>query len=187
MKLYGSYTSPFARHCLVALAQEKLEFDFVEADYAMSAEKSPTAKVPFFSDGDLNLTDSSSIVKYIREKSGKHFLSHLQDYENFAMTNTLLDSTINVFLLETHGFTGAQIPYIGRQNDRIQNGIKALNQRFAPGKMTDITHDGALRCACFLDWGLFRKRISIDGLNNLGDLLAAANKVEAFSATAPRG
>ena len=39
MKLYGNYTSPFVRHCRVALLQQKLDCDFVEIDYAMTAKK----------------------------------------------------------------------------------------------------------------------------------------------------
>ncbi len=187
MKLYGSYTSPFVRHCRVALAQEGLDFDFVETDYAMSLEKSPTAKVPFLTDGDLTLTDSSSILKHIREKSTGRFLADLEDYEIFAMTNTLLDSAINMFVLENEGFGPEQIQYLGRQKNRIESGLKALDQRFASARNLDITHDGTLRCACFLGWALFRKRINLDGLDNLRTLLAAANQVEAFAATAPPG
>ncbi|MGI9251910.1 MAG: glutathione S-transferase family protein [Pseudohongiellaceae bacterium] len=183
MKLYGSYTSPFVRHCRVALMQEGIEFEFVEADYAMSAQHSPTAKVPFLSDGDLALTDSSSIVKYAREKNGKTFLAALDDHENFAMANTVLDSAINVFLLENEGFTAEQIKYIARQQNRIASGLKTLDQRFDPSD--GIARDGALRCACLLDWALFRNRISLDGLSHLQALLDAANQVDAFAATAP--
>ncbi len=187
MKLYGNYNSPFVRHCRVALAQEGLDFDFVEIDYAMITEKSPTAKMPFFVDGDLTLTDSSSILKYVREKSGGRFLADLGDYENFAMTNTLLDSAIHVFLLEGEGFGPDQIQYLGRQKNRITSGLKALNQRFGAKSDADFAKDGALRCACFLDWGLFRKCISIDGLDSLRDLLNDANQVKEFAATAPPG
>ena len=183
MKLYGSYTSPFVRHCRVALAQAGFDFEFIEADNAMSAEKSPTGKVPFFADGDLILTDSSSILKYIREKAGGSFLADIEDYENFALTNTVLDSSINLFLLEKEGFGPDQIKYLGRQNNRVQNGLKELNRRIVPNQ--GITRDSALRCACYVDWALFRNRISIDGLDNLQGLLDVANDVEEFAATAP--
>ncbi len=183
MKLYGSYTSPFVRHCRVALAQTGFAFEFVETDHAMSAEKSPTAKVPFLTDDGLTLTDSSSILKYVREKSGGNFLADLADHENFVMTNTLLDSAINLFMLENEGVGSDRINYLARQKKRVASGLKALNGRFDPSQ--GIDRDGALRGACFLDWGLFRKRISLDGLDNLRDLLAAANRVEAFAATAP--
>ena len=183
MKLYGSYTSPYVRHCRVALAQGSFDFDFVEADGSMSAEKSPTDKVPFFTDGGLTLTDSSSILKYVREKSGRNFLADIEDYENFALTNTLLDSTINLFLLEKEGLGPDQIKYLGRQKNRIENGLKELNRRFDPDQ--GVARDSALRCACYVDWALFRNRISIDGLDNIQGLMDVANQVEEFAATAP--
>ena len=163
--------------------QSGFDFDFVEADYAMSAENSPTAKAPFFTDGDLTLTDSSSILKYVRVKSGLDFLADIEDYENFAMTNTVLDSAINLFLLENDGFGPDQIKYLGRQKNRIQNGLQELNKRFDPNR--DITRDSALRCACFVDWALFRNRINIDQLGNIQGLMDVANQVEEFATTEP--
>ena len=185
MKLYGSYTSPFVRHCRIALIQSGLDFEFVETDYAMSAERSPTSKVPFLEDSGVMLTDSSSIIKYAREKSGKAYLSDVEDQEMFAMTNTVLDSAINLFLLENDGITPDQSSYLTRQKDRVESGLDELNRRFDPSE--SITKDSALRCACFIDWALFRNRINIDKHDNLVGLLAAANKVEEFVATAPPG
>lgn len=185
MKLYGSYTSPFVRHCRVALIQEGFEFDFVEADYAASAERSATAKVPFFEDGDTVLTDSSSILKYVREKAGKRFLTTIDDFEMFTMTNTLLDTAINVFLFENDGYGVDAIPYLGRQSRRLEKGLKELDRRFDPA--AGIAADSALRCACFIDWALFRKRFGIEGLDNLAGLVEAANGQPAFAQTAPPG
>ena len=210
MKLYGSYTSPFVRHCRIALMQwefnfdfvetlphdstdtsanppqREFDFDFVETDHAMSAKRSPTAKVPFLTDGGLTLTDSSSILKYIREKSGGAFLADLEDHETFAMANTVLDSAINLFQLENEGFGPDRIKYLSRQKNRIESGLDELNKRFAQQQSDhDIARDGTLRCACLLDWGLFRNRINIDQLDNLRALLAAANQVEVFTETAP--
>lgn len=185
MKLHGSYTSPFVRHCRIALMQEGIEFDFVETDHALSAQTSPAAKVPFLTAGDLLLTDSSSILKYIREQSGGRFLAELDDYENFALTNTVLDSMINVFLLENEGFGPEQIQYLARQKNRIDSALATLNQRINPAD--GITRDSALRCACFIDWALFRKRASFEGYDNLLALLAAANEVQLFVDTAPPG
>ena len=45
--------------------------------------------------------------------------------------------------------------------------------------------DGELRLACFLDWGLFRNRINIDGLDNLQALLNSARSYDIFAQTAP--
>ncbi len=183
MKLYGSYTSPFVRHARIALMQGGNEFDFVEVDASVSAEKFPTSKVPYFTDGDLNLSDSTSIIKYAREKAGKKFLEDINDHELFAMTNTILDAALNLFMLELEGFGPDKINYLGRHKSRIERGLAELNGRFDPAQGT--ARDSALRCACFLDWALFRNRISLDGLDNLAGLLEVANTVPEFTATQP--
>ena len=100
MKLYGSYTSPFVRHCRIALLETGLACEFIETDQAGSAAKSPTKRVPFLEDGDVFLTDSSSILKHIREKAGTAFLSSASELDLFAMVNTALDATVNLFFLE---------------------------------------------------------------------------------------
>lgn len=183
MQLYGSYTSPYVRHCRIALAQADFVYEFVEADYSMSAKQSPTAKVPYLIDGALTLNDSSSILKYIREKSGQSFLQDLQDYDNFAMATTVMDTCINLFLIEIDGFGPAQINYLQRQKNRLKSGLEELNRRFDPAQ--GINTDGALRCACFIDWGLFRNRIDLTGLNNLSSLIEVANQQQVFVDTAP--
>lgn len=193
LKLHGSYTSPFVRHCRVALAQEGIAFDFVEVDHAASAEQSPVAKMPYLRgdgddgiDGGGMLTDSSSILKYIRERAGGRFLAGLADFETFALANTVVDSMINVFLLETEGFDADKIRYIGRQQKRIAGGLDALDGRIGDIDSVGITQDGALRCACMLDWALFRGRIDgLDNRANLKALLTEANAEKAFADTAP--
>ena len=134
-------------------------------------------------DGELVLTDSSSILKYVREKSGAGFLVDIEDYELFAMTNTLLDSALNQFFLEQAGVTADQVPYLARQRDRVISGARELNRRIDPAD--GIARDSALRCACFLGWAQFPNRLSLDGLDNLQALLATANENELFAETAP--
>lgn len=184
MKLFGSVTSPYVRHVRVALAQSGFDYTFVEADYAMSAERSPTAKVPFFEDGDLTLTDSTSILKHVREKSGMGFLEDLEDCELYFMADTLTDAGINQFMMEKEGATADRFPYLGRQQFRVLKGLEELNRRLDPGD--GIGRDGALRTACLIGWGLFRNRFSLDGLDNLRGLMEAAGRDPVFVETAPR-
>lgn len=183
MKLYGSYTSPFVRHCRVALAQENIQAEFVEADFVTAAQDSPVAKVPFLRDGDLRLTDSSTILKYIREQAGRSFLGDINDHETFVMSSTVLDSAINVFLLELDGVGAAQSKYLARQGARVQSGLAALNERVQP--QAGLAQDGTLRCACLLAWGVFRRRFELTQWPNLCGLLDAAGADENFAATAP--
>ena len=47
MKLFGSYTSPFVRHCRIVLAQHQQSYEFIPTDYAQSAQQTPTKRVPY--------------------------------------------------------------------------------------------------------------------------------------------
>ena len=99
MELYGSYTSPFVRHCRIALLQTKLKCKFVETDATQSATLSPTKKVPLLIDSELTLTDSTSILTHIHELVGEYFLTDVEDLELYHMSNTLLDTCVNLFML----------------------------------------------------------------------------------------
>ena len=52
MELFGSYTSPYVRHCRIAFKETGLAYSFTETDHDMSAKLSP-AKVPFLHHNDL--------------------------------------------------------------------------------------------------------------------------------------
>jgi len=183
MKLYGSYTSPFVRHLRIALAQENLAFEFIDTDYDASAQVSPTAKVPYFEDGALALSDSSSILKYVREAGGKTFPEDVGEFENYTLANTALDTAINLFLLGKEGVVAADVPYLARQQMRLDKVLKELDGRVDPS--TALANDASLRCACLLDWARFRQRFSLDGLPALQALLAAADTEPLFLDTAP--
>ena len=183
MKLYASYTSPFARHCRIALLESGLECEFVETTHAQSAESSSTKKVPFLVDGDVKLTDSASILQYFADKSDYSFIENAQELELFSMATTCLDSVINVFLLEMDGVTDEASGYIKRQKGRIVSSLEELDAKMA-NRTNATLSTGEIRLACLLEFGVFRNRISLDGLNNLTALLTAANKEENFKATA---
>lgn len=192
MKLYGSYTSPFVRHCRIALLEGQIKgelaCEFIETDADSSAKLSPTKKVPFLQDEqegkEIGLTDSASILMYLREQSGKDFFSDAVDFNLFCNVNTVLDASVNLFFLEKFDEIGPdQSSYLTRHNERVQSALLHMNEsRYA--SCAPFT-DGELRLACFLDWGLFRNRIKIDGLENLQALLAAARNYDVFAQTAP--
>lgn len=73
MKLYGVRSSPYVRHARVALAESNLDWQLQQVT-PDTINKSPTRRVPFLKDGDLTLTDSVVIVRYVREKAGQLFL-----------------------------------------------------------------------------------------------------------------
>ena len=185
--LYGSFTSPFVRHCRIVILQnfpDRLNFE--EADYDASAADSPTQKVPYLRCGDVFLTDSTSILRYVREAAGQPFLPTIEDLELFCQTNTLLDATVNLFLLEKEGATPDNTPYLARQSNRLRTGLAALETQLSAGPIeVGAFTDAHLRLACYLSWALFRGRITLDAHPSLIALLAAADAMAQFADTAP--
>ena len=181
--LYGSYTSPFVRHCRIALLESGLDFELIETDNKASAQQSPTQKVPFLQDGGLALTDSTSIVKYIREKSGQPYFADIAEYDAFCLVNTSLDACVNLFFLERDGIEAEQSGYLQRQRARVDSTLAELNQMPLPSSAP--YGDMALRLACYLAWGLYRQRIALEAYPSLEEFLQQINDYPAFAQTAP--
>ncbi|MGX9463249.1 glutathione S-transferase family protein [Shewanella sp. A14] len=183
MKLYGSFTSPFVRHCRIALLESTLDYQFIETDQASSAELSPTQRVPFLHDGQLSLTDSSAILRHIRHKSSKPYLDSVLELDQFCMINTALDSSINLFFLTRDGVDIERFDYTIRQTQRINTTLAEFEQFDLPlrGPFNDVQ----LRLGCYLSWAVFRQRIDIEGYPKLKLFLAAIEKEPFFIETAP--
>lgn len=183
MELFGSYTSPYVRHCRVVLLQLEQPFTFVETDNATSAQRSPTQRVPFLRDGERFLTDSSTILQYVRSRAGQPFLADIDDCERFHLATTALSSCVNIFQLEKDGIGGAQSAYLRREAERLKSTLSTLDR----GDLTvsGSASDSLLRLACFLEWALFRKRISLDAYPSLVSFLERAQRIARFAETAP--
>jgi len=187
MKLYGSYTSPYVRHCRIVLAECGVDHQFVEADYAASAKLSPTARVPFLEDGGLRLHDSASIIRYVRSRADQDFMTDIDDFETFLLANTGLDTSINLFLLEKEGLLPKDVPYLARQQARVESVLSELEVRCA--RAQDRIHapfqDGWLRVGCFLSWALFRERVTLDKHEHLNALMPRLDDDPGFARTHP--
>jgi glutathione S-transferase len=190
MKLFGSYTSPFVRHCRIVLLETELPCEFIETDQAGSAAQSPTKRVPFLQDGDIFFSDSSSIIKYLREKAHQKFCASTQELDEYCMVNTVLDASVNVFFLERDGVKADEVPYIQRQIARIDSSLSELNNINLP--MSAPYNDAQLRLACYIGWAKFRNLAGFSlteksEFQHLEDFFAAAQQHQHFIATAPKG
>ncbi len=187
MRLFGSLTSPYVRHCRIALLQAGVEHELVATDYAASARLSPTQRVPFLEDGDLRLTDSASILRHIREQQGQDFLPDIQDFDFFLLASTALDTTVNLFLLERDGIKPDACAYLQRQVDRIGSTLTELDARTRhhPERIRPLQSDALLRLGCFLGWALFRERLELVAYPALRELLEACEQQELFARTRP--
>lgn len=185
MELYGSYTSPFVRHCRIALLQTNIECEFIETDAVKIADISPTKRVPFLTDCELTLTDSTSILTHLYEVAGEDFLSDLEDVELYHITNTLLDTCVNLLMLaKFDGITPDKSQYLTRQKARIGTSLVAINQKSFSDALP-LTN-AEVRLAIFLDWANFRNVVEVAQYPALQKLLDLANTDSIFSQTAPK-
>ena len=195
MKLYGVRTSPYVRHARVALAQSDLDWD-LEQVTPDTIGQSPTLRVPFLTDGNLTLSDSSVIVRYVREQSGQSFLPTIADHELFALATSVLDTAVNVYLMNIGDSADlAEIPtgasaigfdpktYFERQQERVAVGMQEL-ERCQLSSSQPYT-DGAIRLACLLDWAAYRSTIDLSGKDNLCRFLTEIRTWPPFAETAP--
>lgn len=182
VRLFGSHPSPYVRHCGVALDQEGIDFDFVETDSAASARQSPAQRVPFLQAGELSLTDSTSILRWVREQGGGSLLVDLAAFDRYLLVNTAMDATVNLFLLELDGLTPGQVPYLARQRDRVQSCLEALEALFQGVSPED---DDGLRLACYLSWASFRERLDHGPYPTLGRVRAHWEGQAQFADTHP--
>ena len=183
MKLYGSYTSPFVRHCRIALIETGQACEFIETDQTASAIKSPTKRVPFFEDGDLVLTDSAAIIKHLREKVGKSFCQSTTELNRLCLVNTALDTVVNLFFIKRDGVDISTIPYLQRQAARIQSTLEELNKtRFST---TTAFDDADLRLGCFMGWSKFRNQIDFSPYDNLEKFYERILSYGPFAETPP--
>lgn len=182
MQLHGSFTSPFVRHCRIVMLQNDTQFEFIETDYAQSAEGSSTMRVPYLFDGDIQLHDSSSIIHYLREKNNQKLYEDALTHDLFLLVNTALDSTINLFLLEKSGVNIQENSYAVRQRNRIERCLQTLNAEAKAGmKWNDV----GIRLACFIDWALYRQRLDFSAYPALLNWLEQAKQYKEFNLTAP--
>lgn len=183
IQLFGSLTSPYVRHCRVALDQSKLDYFLEPTDQARSAALSPAKRVPFLRDGELQLTDSSVILQHIRSLAGGRFLPGLEEAQLYFLANALGESAINLMYMEQDGITPETSVYLGRQRSRVASTLEALNA--VDLAFQDTPHDGHLRLAVILAWGRYRKRFDLAAHGNLLAFLGRMDALPEFAATAP--
>ena len=195
MKLYGVRTSPYVRHARVALAQSGLDWELEQVTLDTIGQ-SPTLRVPFLTDGKLTLSDSSVIVRYVRQQSGQSYLATIADHELFAVATSVLDTAVNVYLMNIGDSADlAEVPtgtsttgfdpktYFERQKERITVGIQELER--CQLSFSQPYTDGEIRLACLLDWAAYRDTIDLSGKDNLCRFLAEIRTWPPFAETAP--
>jgi glutathione S-transferase len=183
LKLFGSYTSPYVRHCRIAMLETHTPFELVQADMTVSAQQSPAQRVPYLQDGDVFLSDSAAILRYVREKAGQAFCATPQRLDKFCLVNTAMDACINLFFIGRDGVDVGSIPYLQRQASRIATTLAELDKSALP-KIVAMD-DADLRLACFIGWAKFRKQVDFAPYVNLEAFYAQMLSYQSFVDTLP--
>lgn len=184
MKLYGSLTSPYTRHCRIALRGSGLESEFVLSAPAEMIGVSPTARIPYLEAGSVKFSDSTSILKHVRDESGAEFLTSASDFDLYCLSNTVLDSAISLLMSKRlDGRLPEHSQYLARQAARVETGLEDLERRELCAALP--LGDAEIRLACLLDWGLFRSLFALEGRPRLQAFLKLAQSWDDFRETAP--
>ena len=195
MKLYGVRSSPYVRHARIALAQSGLDWQFEQVTLD-TINISPTLRVPFLIDDQVTLSDSSVIVRYVREQAGQPYLATIMDHELFALSTSVLDTAVNLYLLnfgDTADLAEVSVgtsaigyhpkTYVERQYQRVMSGVERLD---GCELHTDHTYtDGEIRLGCLLDWAVYGETIRLERYKNLGRFLSHIRAWAPFSETSP--
>lgn len=200
MILYGSLTSPFVRHARIALAESGLSHEFIVTDTNEAAKTSPMMRLPYLKNGDLMLTDSAVIIRYVREQAGMPYLATIKEHETFCTASTILDSAISLMLMasvlgiQADNTTEVALKpgsgnFANRQLARVEAGVDQLEKYALANELPGDSiagADAAIRVACLLSWGLFRNAFTLDKRPGLAAFLKSAETYTRFAETAPK-
>ena len=158
-----------------------MKFKFVSTDFSQSATMSPTKSVPFMKGENLFLTDSSSILFFVRNRNGRPLFNSAEEANLYYLATTALDTGINLFLLEKDGLTDS--PYLNRQKERMHDVFQQLERDVQ--NWDGSINDSILRVACLLTWVQYRNRYDFSSLSALKALDEKMAKNPLMRETAP--
>jgi len=140
MKLYYHPVSTTSRPVLLFAAESGIPLDlqvvdlFTGEQYQAPFEKlNPSHQVPVLEDGNFRLTESSSILKYLADKTGSP--AYPKDPQKRAHVNERMDWFNTGFYRDySYGFIYPQIfPFMKRPDDVVQAGTIAYGKEKAQG------------------------------------------------------
>jgi len=137
MKLIASYTSPYARKVRIALAEKKIEYDFVEespwAAQTTVPNYNPLGKVPVLVlDDGTTLFDSRVIVEYLDTVSPVSRLIPEPNRQRIvvkrweALADGICDAAVAVVLESRRSARQQNKDWLDRQLRKIDLGLKEL-------------------------------------------------------------
>jgi glutathione S-transferase len=142
MKLIASYTSPYARKVRIALAEKKIEYDFVEespwAAQTTVPNYNPLGKVPVLVlDDGTTLFDSRVIVEYLDTVSPVSRLIPEPNRQRIvvkrweALADGICDAAVAVVLESKRPIRQQHKDWLDRHRRKIDLGLKELGDELS--------------------------------------------------------
>jgi len=175
MKLYGSITSPFVRRVRYTALELGQPFELIDsltdAGQIEVRKRNPIWKVPCVEIDELLIWDSHTIVDYLHAKfpHHPHALRKPMGTEIWRERNLVtaadgcVESAINVFYLRKDGVAVDEVPYLKKQQDRVQSILTWLKSQLHHNYFTHEKKMGLseLTFYCILDWLRFREQYPV--------------------------
>jgi glutathione S-transferase len=142
MKLIGSHSSPYVRKVRIALAEKRIEYEFVLDNVHMpgslAAQVSPLGKIPvLLTDDGTALYDSSVIVEYLDSVSPVGRLlpdggrARIQVKRWEALADGLLDAAVLVVLEKRRSVSRQSGEWIERQSLKVARALATASEDLA--------------------------------------------------------
>ncbi|WMS91472.1 MULTISPECIES: glutathione S-transferase family protein [Pseudoalteromonas] len=191
MQLIGSVPSPYVRRIRIWAQQNNCKLELVsldifsEQDRPTMASKNPAQKIPILVDGDLTLSDSNSILRYLLEKTGQPKLTWPQEHL-LTTINACNDSLVEMLLCERSGFDiKSDKLFFNLQNERIEQTLSFLNTHLSDEEFKSCEYLN-ISLYCLLDWICFRELTDFSQYSELVAFHKQYGKRQAAIDTNPR-
>ncbi len=194
MKLYGSTTSPYVRRIrlyLASLHKTAQDYQFINLDIFSKQGReqlkkdNPTLKVPYLTDGNIQLFDSRIIQRYLAEKYQKAPLTWPQE-NILTLIDAANDSLVSLLLSQRSGFNTQQdILFFNLQNERVTSTFNVLEQYVEQG-VFDKWHYLSICLFCLLDWVAFRQLYDLSSYTHFARFIEQAKTHNMIDETDPR-
>lgn len=174
MHLYGSDTSPYARRIRMFAHYHKLDLPytcldiFAQDDRQTMVEHNPTRKIPFLTDGELNIADSGLIMRYLTKQKQLSEMTWWQANQ-LVQIDACNDSFVELLICKRSEFdTSEDKLFFNLQNERVTALLGYLNEQCVKDVFLESSYL-KISLYCLLDWILFR---DLYDLQNFDELLA---------------